>query len=158
MPKLLLFIWWKRGCVSSSLPNNRFNECWSLCIFRNLNIFRKMMRRSAVNLSLLMRSMPKRGSKITTQFCCGWGPMSCWNILTTKPMHCFLKISTAQKSRSVWHEWFEHYSLIHIFSRQVKSLEKDTNFLKDQITVTEVNIARTHNFNVQQKKLSSSGK
>jgi len=32
------------------------------------------------------------------------------------------------------------------------SLEGDLAFLKDQITISEVNIARVHNFNVQVKK------
>jgi hypothetical protein len=32
------------------------------------------------------------------------------------------------------------------------SLEGDLAFLKDQITISEVNIARIHNYNVQLKK------
>ena len=32
------------------------------------------------------------------------------------------------------------------------SLESDLAFLKDQITISEVNIARIHNYNVQVKK------
>ena len=34
----------------------------------------------------------------------------------------------------------------------LSSLEGDLAFLKDQITISEVNIARVHNFNVQVKK------
>lgn len=34
----------------------------------------------------------------------------------------------------------------------LKSLQSDLDFLKDQITISEVNIARIHNYNVQLKK------
>jgi prefoldin subunit 5 len=34
----------------------------------------------------------------------------------------------------------------------LKSLDEDLAFLKDQITISEVNIARIHNYNVQLKK------
>jgi hypothetical protein len=36
----------------------------------------------------------------------------------------------------------------------LSSLEEDLAFLKDQITISEVNIARIHNYNVQLKKES----
>eukprot|EP00930_Biecheleria_cincta_P100574 TRINITY_DN9218_c0_g2_i2.p1 TRINITY_DN9218_c0_g2~~TRINITY_DN9218_c0_g2_i2.p1 ORF type:complete len:242 (+),score=71.41 TRINITY_DN9218_c0_g2_i2:186-911(+) len=36
----------------------------------------------------------------------------------------------------------------------LKSLEEDMAFLRDQITTTEVNIARTHNFGVKQRQLA----
>jgi prefoldin subunit 5 len=39
----------------------------------------------------------------------------------------------------------------------LKSLEEDMAFLRDQITTTEVNIARTHNFGVKQRQLAKEG-
>eukprot|EP01100_Stratorugosa_tubuloviscum_P008765 TRINITY_DN364_c0_g2_i1.p1 TRINITY_DN364_c0_g2~~TRINITY_DN364_c0_g2_i1.p1 ORF type:complete len:181 (-),score=71.83 TRINITY_DN364_c0_g2_i1:93-635(-) len=36
--------------------------------------------------------------------------------------------------------------------RGLSNVEEDLHFLRDQITITEVNIARVHNFSVQQRK------
>lgn len=36
--------------------------------------------------------------------------------------------------------------------RQLETLEKDLRYLKDQITTTEVNVARVHNYGVELRK------
>jgi len=42
-------------------------------------------------------------------------------------------------------------------TKTLQTIEEDLNFLKDQITTTEVNIARIFNFDVKQRRQRAKG-
>lgn len=113
--------------------------------------------KSALETLAYLIQQKEEGSKIETKY--KLAETLYMNAELTEPRTVFLWLGAKVMLE------YEYDEAVELLSKNLKSaesnletLKQDLDFLKDQVTVSEVNIARMHNYNVKLKKSNSSSK